>query len=408
MFEESIVVRVPVSGSKADGSMRGMGALLPPIGDGETAMMFADGISVSVEKLDDVQRKQRQAEPGVAVGTAMPIRLIKPIVDDNLHPESEHLWGLEAVGATKTRWTGEGIRVAILDTGIDRSHDAFAGLPLNDDNVADFTDEGIDDVDGHGTHCAGTVFGRPVNGVRIGVAQGINDVLIGKVLGEQSSTSAMLFRALEWAIDRRANVISMSLGFDFPAMVANLTKNGWPLDLAVSKTLLAFRGNLEVLNVIMLKIEALARAGTDIAGYGGTLVVAATGNESRADEDQDFRIGASLPSASAGVCSVGALASDGAGKFTIAPFSNGGATFCAPGVNIVSAKAGGGLVAMSGTSMAAPHAAGVAALWAQRMLTEGSLNIPSAVQGRMSAFADRSRIVGADPFACGDGLIVAP
>ena len=70
--------------------------------------------------------------------------------------------------------------VAVLDTGIDPNHVAFNGVNLTRRN---FTAEGDDDLHGHGTLCAGTIFGRDVNGLRIGVARGVSDAIIGKVLG---------------------------------------------------------------------------------------------------------------------------------------------------------------------------------------------------------------------------------
>jgi subtilisin family serine protease len=61
---------------------------------------------------------------------------------------------------------------------------------------------------------------------------------------------------------------------------------------------------------------------------------------------------------------------DPAKPYAIAPFSNGGARVAGPGVDIWSAKIGGGLRLSSGTSMATPHVAGVAALWAQRLIPQ--------------------------------------
>ena len=66
--------------------------------------------------------------------------------------------------------TGNGIVVAVLDTGIDKNHPAFSGAQIIE---KDFSGEGNGDQHGHGTHCAGTILGRTTGGKRIGVAPGV-------------------------------------------------------------------------------------------------------------------------------------------------------------------------------------------------------------------------------------------
>ena len=199
--------------------------------------------------------------------------------------------------------------VAILDTGIDRNHPAFAGMAITE---LDFSGDGDGDVNGHGTHCAGTVFGRDVDGQRIGVARGVSTALIGKVLGDQGGGgSEMLFNGMEWAIRNNAQVLSMSLGFDFPGLAANLISQGWPEALATSAALEGYRMNLRMFDRLLAMLEARA------AFNGGTVVVAASGNESRRPQ---FELSASVPAAALGVLSVGALG-EGPSGFTVASFS---------------------------------------------------------------------------------------
>jgi subtilisin family serine protease len=139
----------------------------------------------------------------------------------------------------------------------------------------------------------------------------------------------------------------------------------------------------------------------------GAVVIAAAGNESRRDQSRDYALAASLPAAAEGVVSVGAAARDGS-RFDIGMFSNT-PLVCAPGVAIVSAQAGGGLVAMTGTSMACPHVAGVAALWwealrEQRQPASAELVTAKLLAGaRPDVFSPRVRIADR-----GVGLVSAP
>jgi subtilisin family serine protease len=159
----------------------------------------------------------------------------------------------------------------------------------------------------------------------------------------------------------------MSLGFDFPGMVKRLTDSGWPADLATSNALEAYRANLRMFDSLMQMAKSMA------AFRGGTVIVAAAGNESKTNVNPDYKIGASLPAAAEGVVSVGAL-QQANGKYGIAFFSNTFPQIAAPGVDILSVKAGGGLRSLSGTSMACPHVAGVAVLWWEALRRSGHFN----------------------------------
>jgi len=267
---------------------------------GERPAEVEPDIRVEVEAMSPGDRTDLARDPEVVgVTPVMPTALVAP----RAVPEAEAAqtaWGITAIGADASGLTGAGSTVAVLDTGADRTHAAFAGVTLEE---RDFSGSGNGDVNGHGTHCAGTIFGRDVEDTRIGVARGVDRALIGKVLGDDGSgSSEMIFAAIHWAATNGADVISMSLGFDFPGLVARLVTQGFPADLATSLALEAYRGNLRVFDALMDLVEAQA------AFTNGTVVVAAAGNESRREVNPDYEIAAGLPAAAERVISVGAEA----------------------------------------------------------------------------------------------------
>ncbi len=401
MKETHIILRVTGAGSRGGGS-RGPGTFAT-----SSAVEPAD-MSVEIDSLDssDVSRVARHRDV-VCVAPSMPMTLIHPVpirsrsAAPAIAPAAAGVdWGVHAVGADTSPFTGDGVVVAVLDTGIDSTHTAFAGVELQRRNFTADSEEA--DVHGHGTHCAGTIFGRDVDGTRIGVARGVKKALIGKVLGADGGGSDLIVSAIQWAVSEGAHVISMSLGMDFPGFQKRLVEQfGFPPELATSRALEGYRMNVQL-------FEALARTVRSMAGLGkSTIIIAAAGNESRTDENPDFKIAVSPPAVSDGVISVAALGQAATG-FLVAPFSNTGAMVAAPGVEITSAKRGGGLTAMSGTSMATPHVAGVAALWAQKLKAMGPLN-PGLLATRVVGSGITGGLApGFDPADIGSGMVSAP
>lgn len=368
----------------------GAGAAPPPV-----AVEFEN---IGTPRAAEIARKRDV----LAVAPVIPMKLIEPVAvalaQDPLTNGST--WGVKAVGADTSPFTGNGIVVAVLDTGIDPNHAAFNGVQLERRN---FTTGPDDDVHGHGTHCAGTIFGRDVNGTRIGVARGVQKAVIGKVLGPGGGGSDTLLDAIQWAIDEGANVISMSLGIDFPGFVAALQQNNVPIELATSTALSAYRANVLLFERLASLIEAKI-AFTEMP----CIIVAAAGNESQRDVDPEFEIDVSPPAVSEGIVSVAALGT-GAQGFAIADFSNTGARVSGPGVDVLSAARGGGLTQKSGTSMATPHVAGVAALWAQKLKDANQFRRNTLFSDRLlgSTTLDGLR-AGFDPNDVGGGMIRAP
>ena len=344
----------------------------------------------------EVADMQRDPEVQV-IARSMPMKLIEPVGAAELAPAAVgNTWGIEAIGAHTSPFTGQGVVVAVLDTGINPAHVAFQGVQLLRRN---FTQGPDDDAHGHGTHCAGTIFGKDVNGLRIGVARGVTKAIIGKVLGPGGGSSASLASAINWAYENGANVISMSLGIDFPGFVANLIGQGLPAEAATSIALEQYRANVNLFSSLTLFL-AQSNAFSQAA-----IIVAASGNES---ERPRYEVAVAPPAAGDGMISVGALQRSAAGSLSVAAFSNTQCNLCGPGVSVTSAWIGGNevLQTISGTSMATPHVAGVAALWAQQqkqstgVLTNENLAAKTLVSANFIAGASFSDI--------GNGMVQAP
>lgn len=309
---------------------------------GADATVFAE-LGIAVVTVDPGQLAALQAaveEPGDIVAATPEFihhALAGPVGGDIREPAQEDLqdndrltWGLQAVHAQKSPHSGRGVKVAVLDTGLDTSHPDFAG---RDVTARSFVPGGsAQDGHGHGTHCTGTACGpeSPSEGRRYGVAFEA-EILAGKVLDDQGSgTDSSILAGVNWAVSNGCAVISMSLG-------ADVMQPHPPYSYAGRR--------------------ALAR---------GTLIIAAAGNNAERPSDPGF-VGA--PANSPAIVAVAAVDS----QLRIAPFSarsqprrGGQVDVAGPGVAVYSSW----LMPMryrtiSGTSMATPHAAGVAALWAQ-------------------------------------------
>lgn len=357
--------------------------------------------SVEVHDLDATDAQEIARESDVrGVARPMAVSLIEPVPAEAEAETDDDAWGIAAVKADASSCSGEGVVVAVLDTGIDAGHAAFAGMEIEQ---KDFTGEGLEDVKGHGTHCAATIFGRDVNGRRIGVARGVTKALIGKVV-KTSSESTMLFEGLKWASSRNADIISMSVALDFNKTVENNLAEGYPVKAATSRALESYRANLRMLDTLMQMIHVQQAFGSS------SLVIAAAGNENMAHIDPRFSVSLALPAAAQHVIAVSALQRGPAG-LAMWPGSNINPQLSAPGHQILSARSGStqGLTLMSGTSMACPHVAGVAALWWEALRKSGIAPTPQIVDVRLQASATTTGLASGIPaFMRGLGLATAP
>jgi subtilisin family serine protease len=372
-------------------------------------------LTMETTTLSDKQREEVLRDPRQEAAPPIPMALIAPVDSAAADAEAALLaakgagasWGIGAVRAANytispARPTERDIPVAILDTGIDRNHPTFARIKTW--HTQNFVTRGpagaanidVTDVKGHGTHCASTILGQDVDGVRIGVAPGVTTAIVAKVLDDNGrGSNEAISDALQWARLKGARIISMSIGFDFPAIVDRLKAASWPERAAVSKALQSYRDNVRYFDKLV-----------DFLSFEGRLLIAAAGNDSRRgmDDGPDQLIDVSMPAATENVISVGALGRTDTG-FSVAPFSNVNPMLSAPGVDIVGAKIGGGLIAMNGTSMACPHVAGLAALWWDSQLVQNGQTSADDVKASLRALAVSARLRVTDQ---GRGLAVAP
>lgn len=248
--------------------------------------------------------------------------------------QAAHSWCLNLIGITPgySGATGLGVKVAVLDTGIDLSHPDLAHLVAVEDNRRSFVADGqVQDGNGHGTHCAGIIAGpiQSVGQTRYGVAPDVT-LLVGKVLDDQGSGyDDQILDGIDWADDNGAKIISMSFG--------------------------SYRAPQEAYSDAYERVAEVLRE-------QGVLLVGAAGNGSGRPF---FTTPVENPAACPSIMAV--AATDRYRR--IAHFSSrqmdsiGEVNISAPGVDVYSAFTGGGFRRESGTSMATPHVAGVAALY---------------------------------------------
>ena len=263
-----------------------------------------------------LSRIQNSNEEGITVPVPASIS------EDNTVRRSEFPWGITRVNA-KGAWNfteGAGVKVAVVDTGINYNHADLKANYVDGANYAGLIKGllGINwgdpmDDQGHGTHVAGTIAAvRDGKGV-VGVAPKAKLYAVKVMTKAGRGSLSAIIKGLEWAVKNKMNIANMSLG-------------GGPY------------------------VEAMHKAVKN-AVENGVTIIAAAGNDSGpvnypAKYPETIAVSASAP------------------NDKIAPFSSRGAEIdvMAPGMWIMSTSFDGGYVEQHGTSMACPHVAGLAAL----------------------------------------------
>jgi len=278
-------------------------------------------------------------QAAAALRNAPGIAAVEPDGTVTAHGEYDVVWGVSKVkapvvhsgawvgpNATPVPIRGTGIRVAVLDTGVDYTH---PDLWANYSGGYDFINNDSDPRDdhGHGTHVSGTIAALVDNAGVVGVAPEV-DLYALKVLSSSGSGSfSAIISALDWSVNNGMQVLNLSLGASSDP--GSTTRAAFDNAAAAGLVILASAGN--------------SGAGTNTVGwparYDSVIAVAST------------------------------TSSDAISSFS----STGPAVeVAAPGSSIYSTLNGGGYGYMSGTSMACPHAVGVAALILAAGVTDGN------------------------------------
>ena len=275
--------------------------------ENDEAVMQARGEGITVMQFDSVEDTKNALEELESQGIT-----VEP---DYVRKVSAMSWGIDDIGSksyyNETSYAAGSAVVAVVDTGVDLSHEYFNGKLVSGYDIYD-NDSDPQDLRGHGTHVSSTVL--DVAGFNSNIK-----VMPVKVFGTSDSTySTTIAQGIEYAVNHGADVINLSVGgqhySDYEQQAINYAYNK------------------------------------------NVAVVAAAGNEQLNLKYTDYS-----PGGLDHVITVSALNENG----TLASFSNYGdgiVEFAAPGVAIKGAKLGGGYCTMSGTSMASPHVAGAYAI----------------------------------------------
>lgn len=300
------------------------------------------------------------------------VHIIEPVTKEETDVRSNQVssWGIFKIRAPEVwalGYTGQGVRIAVLDTGVDVTHPALAGKMLTLDPTSPYYPGGWMEFDGagnpvlstphdthgHGTHCSGTALGGDTSYILIGVAPGAT-LMHGLVLPGGGGTFAQVLAGMQWTVDPfyidpatgqivytglPAHVVSMSFGAEgyygndlFPAIEAMLLTN-------------------------IVPVAAIGNGGPGSTGNPGNIWGV-------------FGVGATDINDNVASWSSGAVVTWPSPPPTWPFFDMYPSTYIkpdvsAPGVSITSAVPGGGYEAWSGTSMATPHVSGTVALMLQ-------------------------------------------
>jgi subtilisin family serine protease len=286
------------------------------------------------------------AHPGVRfVASSIGFNLIRPVASRSALPQANTAtWGIEMLEVPRL-WAagldGTNVRVGHLDTGVDPNHPALlgavAGFLLTDEHgIGDPTITAFD-TEEHGTHTAGTICGRPVSGRAIGVAPGAH--LYSSAVLDGGNLVARILTGLEWAADQGVRILNLSIGLrpyhdDFRPLMIRLREHG------------------------ILPVCAVGNSGPGSSSSPGNYDTVLSVGDCDVQRHVD-------PTSSS--------------QWFSRPDDPLVPDLVAPGVDVISARPGGGYQSLDGSSQGAAHISGLAALLWQAKPDASVAQIESAI-----------------------------
>ncbi|HEY8472602.1 MAG TPA: S8 family serine peptidase [Natronosporangium sp.] len=313
--------------------------------------------------------------PNLRLSVPVPPRVAEQPDGSPQEQADPYTWGLAKIGVDRVHGElglrGDGVRVAVLDTGVDITHPDLAGKLVSTDPAdprfpggwMEFSGTGAPvasephDSQTHGTHVAGTVVGGAASGTQIGVAPAA-ELMAGLVLPGGEGTLAQVIAGMQWAaepfdvdgnpVGEPADVVNMSLGAvglhdELIEPTRNLYQAGIFPSFSIGNN--CFGGSSGPGNVYEAVGVGATDANDDVPAFScGQLIQRSSWDDPPADWPATY----------------------------VVP------DLAAPGVSVMSAYPGGQWRSASGTSMAAPHVAGTVALMIEA--AGGDLPVPAALQ----------------------------